>query len=195
MLRTRIATTVLSLAAGALGLAAIRTAPRQEPPQPTAEHAFVLKAVGEWQGTLTTTMPDMPSETIPVTETVEAVGGFWTQARFECEFMGAPYVGTGCTGYDPQRKKFIGTWIDSMSSYLAVMEGERDPKTQALVMRWQAPDHMTGALTPHRFVSVDLKDGGNETTFYMGEGAAEVKTMVIAMKRKAAKATEAGTGR
>lgn len=195
MLRTKIATTVLSLAAGAFAVAAVRVAARQEPPQPTAEHAWLLRGVGDWQGTLTTSLPDVPSEPIPVTETVEAVGGFWTQSRFECEFMGAPFVGTGCLGYDTQRKKFVGTWIDSSSSYLSVMEGERDPKTQELVMRWQAPDMMTGALAPHRYVSVERKDGSHETTFYMGAGDAEVKTMVISMKRKSAQATEAGAGR
>lgn len=190
MLRTTLARLALVCAAASPAFALLAAEP-QDPPAPSAEHAEILKGVGHWEGTLTTYMPGVPEAPVAAHETVEAIGGFWTQSRFECDFMGMPYVGTGCVGYDSAKKKYVGTWIDNMSSHLAVMEGERDPKSGALVMRYSAPD-MTGAMVPHRIVTVG-GDDAYTSTFYQGEGEG-TKTMVIAMKREG-QAPEVGGGK
>jgi Protein of unknown function (DUF1579) len=156
----------------------------QEMPQPTAEHREIVKAVGAWEGTLTSYMPGQPEQTMPAKETIEAIGGFWTQSRFETSFGGQPYVGTGCVGYDSQTKKYVGTWIDSMSEFFSLMEGEKDAKTGAIVMRYMAPDMESGKLVPHRIETVHGTDTYT-SSFFMGDGAG-TKTMVIAMKRKMA---------
>jgi len=131
-------------------------------------------------------------EPVAAKETVEAIGSLWTQSRFECEFMGMPYVGTGCVGYDTTKKKFVGTWIDNMSTYIALMEGDMDPATGTLVMRWKAPDP-SGTIVAHRSETVSKGDSYT-STFYMGEGEG-TKSMVIAMKRTGKKPVEAGTGK
>ena len=146
-------------------------------PMPTAEHKEILSSVGMWEGTMTAYMPGAPAEPIAARETVTAIGGFWTQARFECDFMGMPYVGTGAFGFDPERGKYVGTWIDSMGSYLAVMEGEKNSAGN-VVMRWNAPD-MTGKIVEHRNESVRSANAYT-MTFYTGD----TKSMVISMKRK-----------
>jgi hypothetical protein len=189
----RIRTSLLALALTAGTLTAASVALTQETPQPTENHALVLEGVGTWEGTLTSHFPGMPAEPVEARETVEAVGSFWTQATFECLFMGAPYKGTGCVGYDSTKEAFVGTWIDSMSSYLAVMEGEIDEKTGKLVMRWEAPG-MTGDMVNHRSETV-RKDDSYTSTFFMGEGDEEMKSMVIEMKRVSKKPVEAGSGR
>ncbi|MFG0319092.1 MAG: DUF1579 family protein, partial [Planctomycetota bacterium JB042] len=80
---------------------------------------------------------------------------------------------------------FVGTWIDNMSSYLAVMEGEKDEQTGAIVMRWMAPDGMTGLMVPHRN-EVKATEDRSVSTFYVGEGEGR-KIMEIDLKRKGAK--------
>ena len=183
-------------AAGALAFAAARPAPvqdMQEMPQPTRFHKLLQRDVGQWEGTMTTFVPGMPSEPVPATQTVDAIGGFWTRTHFECPFMGMKYIGTGVIGYDAEKEKFVGNWVDSMSSYFAMMEGELSDDGKTLTMRWDAPD-MTGAMTPHRYEATN--DGESYTsTFYMGAGEAETKSMVIEMKKVSGKAVEAGTGR
>lgn len=182
MRRSRLVASVLALATGGIALAA--TLPPQEGmPQPTEQHKMVLSGVGEWEGTLTTTYPGMEASTVPARESIVAIGGFWTQARFECEFMGMPYVGTGFVGYDETKGKYVGTWVDSMSSHLSIMEGDYDKATKTTTMRWTAPD-MTGQMAAHRFECVETA-AGRTTTFYVGEGKG-TKTMVIEMKRAAA---------
>lgn len=183
---------VLSLGLGAFAVASVRSTV-QEPVQPTEQHRHVLKAVGEWEGTLNYFMPgaDEPMSA-PATESIVSVGEFWTQSRFECEFMGIPYIGTGCMGYDIAKKKFVGTWIDSTTTYIAQMEGEMNADG-ALVMHWEAPDPMSGEIVQHRSVTAEA-DGKNVSTFYAGEGEG-VKIMVIEMSRASKKPVEAGAGK
>ncbi len=170
------------LAAGAL--AAVRPALfNQEMPGPTAEHKqLVEQGAGEWEGTLTLLESGAPDVTVPAKETNVAIGGFWIHSRFESTVMGMPFTGTAISGYDENKKKYVGTWVDSMSSYLAIMEGAMDAKGEKLIMHWQAPN-MTGAMAPHRSVTVHTKDSYT-TTFFIGEGDG-VKSMELKMKRKA----------
>lgn len=188
MLRHRFAVPSVALIVGAVAISTLLPAlSSQMAPEPTENHLLLLGDVGEWEGTLTSFMPEAPEAIIPSTQVVRAIG-LWTQTTFECDYMGMPYVGTGCTGYDTAQKKFVGTWIDNMGTHLAVMEGQIDPKTKVITMRWKAPDPMTGDLVQHRSDTVRTKDSYT-STFYMGEGKG-TKSMVIAMKRKAMKQEE-----
>lgn len=189
MQHRRILPLALVLSTATLAFAAIRPL-SQEMPQPTPEHAQILNGVGVWEGTLTSFMGGGPADPVPAKETVEGIGKFWTQSKFTCNFMGMPYLGTGCVGYDAKNGKYVGTWIDNMSSYLAVMEGEMNEETNTLVMRYDAPD-MTGQMAAHRIESV-YNENSYVSTFYTGAGEG-TKTMVIEMKRKGKGAVEAGS--
>ena len=156
-------------------------------PAPTEHHATLQKTVGVWEGTITMTIPGMEM-TSAAKETVRANGPFWVVSDFESDLGGQPYQGHGCHGYDPDKKKFVGTWIDSMGSFLSIMEGEMTDEG-VLVMHWDAPD-MMGKIAPHRFEQV-MKEGAYTSTFY----TSDVKTMVIDMKHKSAKPMEAAAGR
>ena len=189
MLRTRNVTAIL---AGALVLTAAATPVLfQEPPmpQPTEEHELIQKGVGEWEGTITMMMPGMPEMKSRATETVEAHGPFWAISTFNSEFMGMPYSGHGNHGFDPGKGKYLGTWIDNMSPTLSIMEGEYDDESKMIVMHWEGPD-MTGKVVPHR--SERKATGDAYTMSFYTDG---VKNMVIDMKRKGARASEAGAGR
>ena len=42
-------------------------------------------------------------------------GGLWVASTFQGDFGGMTFEGRGQFGYDPAKKKYVGTWIDSMS--------------------------------------------------------------------------------
>ncbi|MEM7307464.1 MAG: DUF1579 family protein [Planctomycetota bacterium] len=195
MLRSRILAPVLLLAAGTLGFAAMLPA-TQEPIPPTAHHQRLMDGVGMWEGTIAMMVPGFDSTPQKATEKVEAFGSYWTNTHFQCEFMGQPYHGRGSFGFDPKSGKHLGTWIDTMSPHLSVMEGEFDEGTKTLTMHWDAPD-MTGEIRPHRSVTVykgDSPDTMSYTmSFFVGEGEG-MKTMEIKMAKKSG-AVEAGSGR
>lgn len=168
----------LLLAAGAW--ATYRPAQDMPMPTPGAEHAELLKGVGEWSGTLTMLAPGMSQDPTPCREWVSAIGELWTTSTFKCDFGGMAFVGSGSLGYDTEKKAYVGTWIDSMTTRLTVMEGNKDAARKALVMHYEAPNPMDGKLTKHRIETVHESADAYTSTFYMGDA----KHMVIAMKRK-----------
>ena len=135
-------------------------------PQPTAEHGLLMEMVGTWNVDCSYFMgPGEPMRT-QAQETIEPVGGFWTVSLFESLFMGAPFAGRATMGYDPQKGKWVGTWIDSMMPHMFVMEGDMDPETHVLTMHCEGPS-MTGGTAPYRSVSTPLPDGRRQFDMYM----------------------------
>lgn len=189
MLRSVTLLSSLILAAGTLAAAAVLPIVQDmKVLPPMAEHKMLLESAGDWEGSVVHIAPDKTESTAQARERIEPIGPYWTQSRFESDFMGSPYLGTGVMGYDPEKKKFIGTWVDNMSSYFALMEGKMEG--DKLVMRWQAPDLTSGKLVPHRSETTHAADTVT-TTFFVGDGAG-TKNMVITMKRKGGKPVEAG---
>jgi len=180
MQRARLVVSLISLA---LGACASTPQPTPEMPEPLAQHKQLQKGVGTWEGTLTMFMPDTPVEAIPAKEVVEPIGEFWTQSTFTCNFMGMPFLGAGCMGYDPYKERYVGTWIDSMTTELAVMTGEMDLDGNTLVMRWTQRDPDSGVPTPHR-VETTFNGDSYTSTFFHGNGSG-TKVMTIEMKRAA----------
>ncbi len=175
----------------ALGLCSLAFAtfapvmPWQEMPmvKPTEEHKLILKGVGEWTGVMTMEMPGAPEPMVaPCSETVTAVGELWTTSKFEMDMMGMPFTGASTLGYDPDKKMVVGTWIDSMSTRLTVMEGKYDAKKDAIVMHYEMPDPMTGEMLPVRS-EYKYSDDGYTIHFY-NVGETDSLMMDMAMKRK-----------
>ena len=92
---------------------------------------------------------------------------------------GQKFVGHGQMGYDPAKKKFIGTWVDSMSTSLAQMDGTYDEATKELTMVMTMADPATGKDTKAKTVSKYMDDNTRQFTMYMetpgvGDGWTEV---------------------
>jgi hypothetical protein len=54
------------------------------------------------------------------------LGDGFVQTTVSSTFMGKPFSGVGVSGYDKARKKFVGTWMDSMSTGIGRIEGTAD---------------------------------------------------------------------
>ena len=77
--------------------------------------------------------PDAEPSVSKGTEVNEVLpGGLWLLSKFEGDFGGMKFSGRGQFGYDPVKKKYVGTWIDSTSTVLSVLEGEYDAKTKTM---------------------------------------------------------------
>ena len=117
-------------------------------PKPTPEHERLAKGVGTWDATIKSWMQGPDAEPM-VSKGVEMVklmpGGLWSLSEFHGKFGDADFHGAGQTGYDPAKKKYIGTWVDSMETSITMMEGDFDPQTkiahhdfQGRRSRWEA---------------------------------------------------------
>jgi hypothetical protein len=115
------------------------------PAQPQKEHQWLQKLVGEWTYETEDLMgPDQPSAKSTGTETVRSLGGLWILAEGQGEMPCTGHATTLITlGYDPQKQRYVGTWIGSMMTYLWQYEGELDVGETVLTLNSDGPA-MTG---------------------------------------------------
>lgn len=157
----------------------------QEFPQPTEEHKIVMMDVGEWDIKGKMMMPDGFQE-FKATEKVTAIGGFWTVSHYSANIFGG-LKGSSTIGYDPQSKKFVGTWVDSFQPAVTHMKGTYDKKTKTMSFDTTGIG-MDGKPMPGKIViKYKSKD---EHTFTMmhkdptGQSDKMVETMVMQYTRK-----------
>lgn len=109
--------------------------------EPTREHQWLQRLVGEWTSEAETRMgPDEPPSVSAGTESVRSLGGVWVVCEGQAEMPGAGEVTMIMTlGYDPQRQRFVGTWVGSMMTQLWVYDGELDPAGGILTLSSEGP--------------------------------------------------------
>ncbi len=97
------------------------------PPTPGVEHQKLAQDVGVWDAKVQVWLdPDAEPEVNKAVEKNQMMGDFWLVSEFKGSMMGAPYSGRSQTGYDPIKKMYVGTWIDSMSPHVMTTEGNID---------------------------------------------------------------------
>lgn len=126
----------------------MKTEPQKEltmKTEPQDEHQWLQKLVGEWTYETEAMMgPDQPPEKSTGTENVRSLGGLWIVAEGQGEMPGCGAVTMMITlGYDPQKQRYVGTWVGSMMTYLWVYDGELDADKKVLTLNSQGPA-MTG---------------------------------------------------
>lgn len=129
--------------------------------EPQKQHRWLQKLVGDWTIEMEVSpAPGEPPEKFTGTETVRSLDGIWFLAEGRSPMPGG---GEGTTlmtlGYDPQKGRFVGTWIGSMMSYLWVYDGELDAGGRKLSLHSEGPD-MTeeGKIVPYKDVIEFLGD-------------------------------------
>lgn len=109
-------------------------------PKPGPEQEILKKDVGVWDATIELVMqPGGKPEITKGTSTNTLVGGLWLVEDFKGEMFGMPYHGHSVLGYDAAKKKYVGTWVDSMSPGLTSIEGTVDPKTKVMTSTVEGP--------------------------------------------------------
>jgi len=106
------------------------------------EHYLLQRLVGDWIYEAAASMgPDEPPSVCEGTESVRSLGGLWIVA----EGVGAMPDGSPATtlmtlGYDPQKKRFVGSVVGSMMANLWVYDGELDNTEKVLTLNSEGPD-------------------------------------------------------
>ena len=118
-------------------------------PTPTQEHGFLKKFVGEWKTESKATMgPDQPPMQCSGTLSSRQLGEFWVLNEIKGEWSGAPMTGIQTIGYDKAKKKYVGTWVDSMTDTLWHYQGNFDPSGKILTLEADGPTFIgDGKLT------------------------------------------------
>ncbi len=150
---------LLTVAVG-LGLSGWATGARAQEshvPKPAPEHERLAQDVGTWDATVKMWVQGSGTEPA-VSKGVEVVkllpGGLWQLSEFHGKAGDLPFHGTGQTGYDAKKGKYVGTWVDSMSSEITLMEGDFDSKTNTLTMTTKGTEPASGKPYDARMSSV-----------------------------------------
>lgn len=147
-----------------------------ELPPPTPEHEWLLRFVGNWDAQIEMLgAPEQPPMKTRGTETARMVGGYWLVSDGRNNEF--PYAFRLTLGFDPKRRIYIGTWIDSMTSFLWHYEGAVDPTGRILSLETEGPfPPIPGTISRYRevteflseshrvFTSARLGEDGNWTT-------------------------------
>jgi hypothetical protein len=109
--------------------------------EPQTEHKWLDQLVGEWTYESEAIMgPGQPPLKGAGSESVRSIGGVWVQCEGD---MVMPEGGPGTTimtlGYDPARKRFVGTFIGSMMTFMWVYDGQLDAAGKALTLDAEGP--------------------------------------------------------
>lgn len=105
------------------------------------EHQWLQKLVGEWTCKIEAkTGGDRPPEKSTGIENVRSLGGLWVVAEGQGEMPGCGAATTMMTiGYDPQKQRYIGSWVGSMMTYLWLYDGELDASKNILTLNSEGP--------------------------------------------------------
>ncbi len=149
----------------ALSFAAVSSAAEMPPAsQPTPQHEWLQKFVGEWETTSQCKMaPDAEPMTNEGSMKIRTLGGLWLVCEGTMGMPGTPgmKVETLQTiGYDEQEKHYVGHWVDSMFNHQWSYIGSVDDAGKTLTMLAEGPDMMGGSGTveykdTYEFVSAD----------------------------------------
>jgi hypothetical protein len=161
----------------------------QEPSKPLPEHKILAADEGTWDATIRMYAggPDAEPSVSKGSEVNEVLpGGLWVLSKFEGEFGGMKFYGRGQFGFDPVKKKYVGTWLDSMSTVLSVLEGDYDAKTKTMTYVGDGYDPEHKAKFSQKMVTTMKDDGTRVFTLYMKfEGQpAEAKFMEITYTKR-----------
>src|SRR5262245_34529610 len=152
---------------------------------PSKEHGMLKEMEGNWDVEMKFQMPGADEQTAKGTETVVLVGELW--AVFDVKFddmMGGKWQGHGTLGFDPVKKKYVGSFVHSASPFLSIGEGTPNEGGKSVTMNWDGVGP-TGEREKMREV-FEKKDKDNAvmTMYGTGSDGKEEKHFTMTYKRK-----------
>jgi hypothetical protein len=154
-------------------------------PKPGPEHELLKVDVGTWDATVEVSMapgaPPMTSKGVEVNRL--GCGGLCLITEFKGEMMGGEFLGHGVMTWDVVKKKYVGSWTDSMSGGLATTEGTFEPGAKRFTGTMEGPD-ATGNVMKSRSVVEYTQDGRVMTAFAAGPDGKEMQVLKITYKRR-----------
>jgi Protein of unknown function (DUF1579) len=157
--------------------------------EPQKEHEWLQKLVGKWTYESECVMgPGMPKEKFSGSESVSMLGGYWMVADGKGNMPGGGTAKMVMTiGYDPAKKRFIGTWIGSMMPLMFVYDGRLDKAGKVLTLDCEGPNFMNEGKTAkfQDIIEIKSKDHRTLTSRIQGEDGKWTQFMSAHYRRKA----------
>jgi hypothetical protein len=167
------------------GVAHAQEAPKL--PAPQKEHEWLKLLVGEWESeSECIAEPGKPPVKAKGTESARSLGGFWVLGEGKSEMGGMKFSNVLTIGYDPEKKKYVGTWVDSLTSVLWKYEGTVDATGKILTLETEGPCPMApGKISKFKEV-IEFKTPDHKvfTSSMQGDDGKWVTFVTVNSKRK-----------
>ena len=152
---------------------------------PGAPHKLLARMAGSWITSTRTWMePDKPPmETTGTCEARMLLEGRYLQQDYAGEMMGSLFAGINVIGFDNHTKKYVSTWIDSMSTGIYFFEGTAVPDGKTITQESRYDDPAQG---PMMWRSVTRIEDDNTLKYEMyttRQGEKEEKMMEMTLTR------------
>jgi hypothetical protein len=161
--------------------------PQHQLPQPQREHEWLQRLVGDWTyETFLEMEPGKPRTRFAGTESVRPLGKLWVVAEGKGEMPGGGEAVTLLTlGFDPERQRFVGTWVGSMMSNMFVYEGELDPEGKSLILHTEGPNMMEPGSSARFRETITLESDGERlfSSHMLEDDGGEVEMMTARYRR------------
>ena len=110
-------------------------------PEPQKEHQWLHRLIGHWTFEADCVMgPGQPPVKHTGRETVRSLGGLWTIGEGAGDTAPEGVTETIMTlGYDPQRKRFVGSFIAGMMTHFWIYDGTLDAAGKVLTLDAEGP--------------------------------------------------------
>jgi hypothetical protein len=139
--------------------------------EPQKEHQWLKKLVGEWTSEAEMSMEAPSAEKCRGSESVRTLGDLWVLCEGTGEMPGGGTAKMLMTlGYDPAKKRFVGTWVGSMMTHMWVYEGSLDATQRILTLESEGPG-MAGDGTTWKYRDViEFKSDDHRTLTSNAQG-------------------------
>ena len=150
-------------------------------------HKLLEYMLGDW-----TTVAKMwmqpgvpPTESLGTCSSKGTMGGRYIVSEHKGMMMGKSFEGVATTGYDNTTGKFVGTWMDNMSTGIMLTTGSYDPAAKSFTYWSEGPDPMQPkVMVKVREVFKVVDKDKHLMEWYETRDGKEAKTMEVTYTRK-----------
>lgn len=153
---------------------------------PGEPHKLFTSLAGNWT-TKTKEWMDLDKPPVESTGSVEMkmlLGGRFLQQEYNGQMHGQPYTGIGINAYDNILKRYVSTWMDTMSTGIFTMEGTASTDGRTITFNGKHAEPGGGTMA-HRAVWKIINNDSQEFIMYgTHHNSEEMKMMEILYTRK-----------
>ena len=152
------------------------------------EHQWLHQFVGDWEISADAiTDPNQPSSNASGRETARLLGENWVVGEGSFEMpSGPPMTFILTLGYDPSKKKYVGSWICSHMPVQWVYEGTVNESGKTLTLEAEGPNpSLDGKISKFR-EAIEFKDKDHRvhTSFILGDDGNWTSFETVNYRRK-----------
>ena len=151
------------------------------PTKPGAEHKVLEQLTGTWDCKVKLWLDPSKDPMVSDGKVTRKLimNGLFLEEHVDGKFGGEDFKGLGLLGYDPNKKKYVGSWVDSMGPGMMIMEGTYEEKTKTMTTFSDEVDPKGKKSKFRSVLKMESADHHIHEMFSTPEGGKETKMMEI----------------